>query len=105
MSYVYVPPATSQTEQAEGGQGQPEDQGAVQARALPPCAGEKHGDHAVHDKEKDKKGLDGGKMGRRVIGSAPERADAEGAGDAETVAADHYPGMDQGPRPDTRARA
>ncbi len=39
--------------QGEGGQGQAEDQGAVQARVLARGPGEKDGDGAVHDEEED----------------------------------------------------
>ncbi len=71
--------------QGEGGQGQAEDQCAVQARVLARGTGEEDGDDPVHDEEKDEEGLGGGEVLRRVVARAPGRADAEGAGEAQEV--------------------
>ncbi|KAF5047302.1 hypothetical protein DSECCO2_461880 [anaerobic digester metagenome] len=71
--------------QGEGGQGQAEDQCAVQTRVLARGPGEEDGDDSVHDEEEDEERLGGGEVLRRVVACAPGRADAEGAGEAQEI--------------------
>ncbi len=73
--------------QAESGQGQAENQGAVQTgrSAWPGIAGKEHGHDRVHEEKQNQERFGGSEIRGRVVFRAPQSPDAEGADKTEQV--------------------